>query len=136
MALTKVDAFVDPKPNISVEPVNAILAGDAVHFFLTCERREESDIDKFAKVIARAADRGEWQLSRARAALEAHRGNWPSAQREIASCLNECPVTLEPEVLAEQAAYRGQKPWIRRREKVAKEDPAKTDGNSTDQAEE
>ncbi len=131
-ALAKVDAFVDPKPNNPAEPVNAILAGDAAHFFLTRESCAEADVDKFAKVIARAIDGGEWQLARARASLDARRSNWPSAQREITSCLNECPVTLEPDVLAEQAAYSSQTLWTRGRKTTGEEDSTKTNGDSTD----
>ena len=116
-ALVKAGAFKKPEADETDEalaPIDAVLAGDAAHFYLTQSTVSNHDVEMCRRIIERADPAAvAWQLTRARAALAARQGEWLDALHLVTGCLEDCPATIKREVEAELRAYRENRRWTR-----------------------
>lgn len=115
------------KPKIEVADGAELIAGAAL-FWLAAHDRDERDPARASELLKKIPDTVQlWQVRRARAAQKAHQAAefqangstqdadrlWNEAAQELEACQQESLPTLDAEIDAQLAAYRGRKPWYR-----------------------
>lgn len=111
------------------------LAADAALFFLVAGNPGVRNPTQGARLLARIPDDNRmWRVLRARAALSASKAAdaatdgteaellWEEAVKELDACRQDSLPTLDKEIDAQLAKYRGKQLWYRERPPVAKPD--------------